>query len=94
LKDSGNDLIALRGEAIRTIQVKTTTGVIPPWPPATKIYHLLAIVLLRGEEDQLQLDGTDIFLIPKPELANLDHNWRSVAQYRINQQLVHTLFQP
>jgi hypothetical protein len=94
LKDSGNDLIALRGEAIRTIQVKTTTGALPPWPPTEKIYHLLAIVMLRGEENELQLDGTEIFLIPKSQLAGLARNWQAVSQYRISQQHVHALFQP
>ncbi len=50
MKDSGNDLIALRGFVMRTIQVKTTTGEIPRWPPARCQYHLLAVVRLEGED--------------------------------------------
>jgi hypothetical protein len=48
LKDSGNDLIALRGFVVRTIQVKTTTDGAPAWPPDARLYHLLAVVRLKA----------------------------------------------
>src|SRR5690348_6287411 len=78
LRDSGNDLIAFKGDRVRTIQVKTSTGVIPPWPPARKIYELLAIVHLRGEGEELSLDTSDIFLISKPTLGGLARDWTAV----------------
>ncbi len=53
LKDSGNDLVALRGFAVRTIQVKTTTEAVPAWPPNARRYHLLAVVRLEGEDRRL-----------------------------------------
>lgn len=53
LKDSGNDLIAVSGFEMRCIQVKTTSAVLPAWPPDAKRDHLLAIVRLRGEGGEI-----------------------------------------
>ena len=51
LKDSGNDLVALKGNVIRTIQVKTTKkDRVVPWPAKHKRYHLLAVVRLCGDD--------------------------------------------
>jgi hypothetical protein len=62
LKDSGNGLIGLRGFVVRMIQVKTSTGVLPPWPPEARLYHLLAVVRLKGEDRNLWLDKeSDLF---------------------------------
>lgn len=94
LKDSGNDLVALKGEAIRTIQVKTTTDKIPAWPAEDKLYHLLAIVRLRGEGHNLLLDESDIYLIPKQSLGGLSRIWDSLSEFRITPAHVETLFQP
>jgi len=45
LKDSGNDLIAVKGSRFHTIQVKSTGGgSLPAWPNPQRIYTLLAIV--------------------------------------------------
>ncbi|MEQ1656343.1 MAG: hypothetical protein ABL960_11640, partial [Nitrospira sp.] len=91
---SGNDLVALKGEAIRTIQVKTTTDRIPAWPAEDKLYQLLAIVRLRGEGHNLFLDASDIYLIPKQSLDGLSRNWDSLSEFRITAAHVETLFQP
>src|SRR5207247_3941257 len=64
IKDSGNDLVALHGFVVRTIQVKTTTDEIPAWPPEVRLYHLLAIVRLAGENEDLWLDKSEIYLVP------------------------------
>lgn len=74
LKDSGNDLIAIRGTATRAIQVKATkidddgyqirVAELPP------LYLLLAIVKFEGDEDTLYLDDSRIFLIAKNDVRN------------------------
>ena len=56
LKDSGNDLIAVRGSAIRTIQVKTTKAPRPRFPSKKRRYDLLALVQLHGYDQTLSLD--------------------------------------
>ena len=47
LKDSGNDLIALKGFAIRCIQVKTSTDSVPAWPPNEKKIPFVSICKTR-----------------------------------------------
>lgn len=51
LKDSGNDLIAAKGDRFKSIQVRTTTTGRFEKPPENKIYHILAIVHLAGEDN-------------------------------------------
>jgi hypothetical protein len=50
LKDSGNDLIALRGFVVRTIQVKTTTDALPVWPPEARLYLSLVKTPTRAKK--------------------------------------------
>jgi hypothetical protein len=72
LKDSGNDLIAIRGDAMRAIQVKATKieddgyrvrGDLP------ERYHALAIVKFDGGEGTLYLDQSRVFLIAKEDVG-------------------------
>ncbi|MCX5847257.1 MAG: hypothetical protein NTW12_13025 [Deltaproteobacteria bacterium] len=82
IKDSGNDLVALKGRQIRLIQVKTTAkGTFPKLPGKKKIYDLLAIVYLRGYDRTLKLDDTKIFLIPKDHLPKINRN--SLDDYKL-----------
>jgi hypothetical protein len=84
IKDSGNDLVALKGSQIRLIQVKTTTnGAFPKKPSKRKIYHLLAIVDLKGEDQILKLDDSNVFLIWKDELENIPHNLSRLDNYKL-----------
>ena len=92
LKDSGNDLIALRGEVVRTIQVKTTTNDLPAWPEERKLYNLLAIVVLRGEGTEVFLDASEIYLIPKQDLRKLPRRWEALGQFRLSAEHVAALF--
>lgn len=92
LKDSGNDLIALKGEVVRTIQVKTTTNELPPWPEERKLYHLLAVVQLHGEGTEVLLDQSEVFLIPKQALAKLPRRWEALGQFRLCAEHVAALF--
>jgi len=74
LKDSGNDLIAIRETAMRAIQVKATkieehgyqvrVADLPP------LYHALAIVKFEGDETKLHLDRSRIFLLAKDDVRN------------------------
>ena len=92
LKDSGNDLVALKGSVIKTIQVKTATQDLPPWPEHSKLYDLLAVVKLEGEGTEVNLDQSQIFLIPKTALANTERRWKALAAYVLSAAHVSALF--
>lgn len=65
IKDSGNDLIAVKGEAFRGVQVKTTAGARVSQRPLPEHYHILAIVHLHSTDDELLLDQSPIYLVPR-----------------------------
>jgi len=71
LKDTGNDLIAIRGSVFKAIQVKTsTTGLFDDLDDLPKKhYHLAAFVALTGEARQLHLDASEVFLVTKEWLG-------------------------
>lgn len=84
LKDSGNDLVALKGRQIRLIQVRTTAkGNFPKLPGKKKIYDLLAIVDLQGFDRTVNLDRSNIFLIPKDDLPNIGRNFGVLGTYKL-----------
>lgn len=69
-KDTGNDLIALRGRTVRAFQVKTTrTGEYKR--PAPRIdYDVLAVVHLAGDLPEFALAESGIYLLQRAEVAN------------------------
>jgi hypothetical protein len=92
LKDSGNDLIAVRGEAFRGVQVKTTAKNHLSWRNLPNHYHLLALVNLSGEGDQIFLDASQIYLVPRSDVAALSDLKGDFSKYRICQVLIDKLF--
>ncbi len=89
LEDSGNDLIAVRGDCFRAIQIKTTRREAPRWDDPSRRFHLLALVCLAGEGTELHLDRCDLFLVPKEEIGQARKDPRP---YRLDQALVDRLF--
>ncbi len=68
IKDSGNDLIAIKGGAVKYIQVKTSTGHIGGVNGLPDIYHIVALVELEySEEGGLLLDQSRIYVYNKGE---------------------------
>ncbi|MEF3080778.1 hypothetical protein V3391_00925 [Luteimonas sp. SMYT11W] len=93
LKDSGNDLIALKGYAVRTIQVKTSTARFPARLRLPEKFHLVALVKLHGHGTELELDRSAVYLITKEQVAGLMLNREDdMAQFLISQRLVDALF--
>jgi hypothetical protein len=92
LKDSGNDLIAVRGEIFRSVQVKTTAVGALHWKNLPEYYHILALVDLRGEAENLFLDKSFIYLVPKEEVPNIKLNNGSLEQFSLCQELIDQLF--
>lgn len=93
IKDSGNDLIALKGYAIKTIQVKTCTEKFDTPLNLPKKYHLVALVKLHGYDTELMLDQTRVYLVPKDKIVGLRLNDAvAMEQFSISQALVDGLF--
>jgi hypothetical protein len=93
IKDSGNDLIALKGYAVRTIQVKTCTNQFHTPLKLPEKYHLVALVNLHGYDTELQLDQTKVYLVTKDQLFGLHINREAdMAPFAISQRLVDALF--
>ena len=74
IKDSGNDLIAIKGEVVKFIQVKTTTGDRVGVGRLPKIYHILAMVFLKKKGENILLDESEIFLLEKKEIDKSSHS--------------------
>ena len=92
LKDSGNDLIAVKGQAFRAIQVKTTTRA--TFSKANlRSFHILAVVYLAGEMNDIWLDKSHVFLIPGSDVAGVTTAIERLGQYRMTQEWVDNLFQ-
>jgi hypothetical protein len=95
LKDSGNDLIAIRGDAMRAIQVKATKieedgyrvrGELP------ERYHALAIVKFEGGEGTLYLDQSRVFLIVKEEVGPGRFSEEELERHALSAEVVDRLF--
>lgn len=79
LKDSGNDLIAVKGNILKAIQVKTRKGDRFSFNGLDrKEYHILALVRLESEENDICLDRTKIYLLRKDEVTSGSCNVRTL----------------
>jgi hypothetical protein len=93
LKDSGNDLIAVRGDQIRAIQVKsTTTDTCDCRTLSDRVYHLLAFVRMRGEDRWLNLDDSKVFLIPCAHITKASYRLPELAEFQLTAEHVDALF--
>lgn len=92
IKDSGNDLIAIKGEVFRGIQVKTTAGHRSSYRKLPEHYHILALVKLCGGPN-FSWDQSEIFLIPRKAIDdNFGRMPKNKAPYKICEDHVHSLF--
>jgi hypothetical protein len=91
LKDTGNDLIAVKDREFRAISVRTTTrGTLDK--PADQLYDILAVVHLIGTERELDLDKSDVFLIPRGDVTNASTSCEKLGAYKLSPDLVSRLF--
>jgi hypothetical protein len=92
IKDSGNDLIAIRQEVFRSIQVKTTTGDTYSKANLPDLYHILAVVHLVGDGYQVFLDRSRIFLIPQENVSELPTSIDRLARFLLTRDHLNNLF--
>ena len=93
LKDSGNDLIAVRGSVFKAIQIKTTAGA--PEDISQNIkrqFHVLAIVALKGEDNDLNLNDSQIFLLEKDQIQSAGGKVRNLDECLLTATRVESIF--
>jgi hypothetical protein len=93
IKDTGNDLIAVRGEAIRLVQVKTRTDLKLQVNNLPKHWHILALVRLEFHDEELALDECEISLISRQEYKK-NGLPKDLSPFRISKVRVNALFPP
>lgn len=94
IKDSGNDLIAIRGREVRFIQVKTTEDPVrrPRWPKIHIDYDYVALVrLVRGDDSRLLLDECQIVFVQKSEAVG-PLRWSQLEGRTLSSALVEEMF--
>jgi hypothetical protein len=95
LKDTGNDLVAIRRGSFRTIQIKTSAGRTFSTAKLPKHYSILAAVHLRGDKNILHIDATDIYLFHRDEVANVTRRFDKLDQkYALTPDRIDELFGP
>lgn len=93
IKDSGNDLIAVRYKTFKTIQVKAAAvGKRYSVANLPENYDLLAVVYLQGEDTNLLLDQSKIFLIPKSEVKYVPRNIRGIKDFEMDSDKIDSIF--
>lgn len=91
IKDSGNDLIAIKGEIFRAVQVKTSRidkfilGNLPK-------FHILALVHLISENTTILLDQSKIYLLLKNEVNKKTYRVEDLIGKEISTDRVNMLF--
>ena len=93
IKDSGNDLIAIRGETFKAIQVKTSTRERYLKSNLPDKYHILAVVKLVGDEETLLLDKSQVFLIPRARVAAASLRFTDLEEFVVSTEHINTLFE-
>ena len=96
IKDSGNDLIAIRGQTFKAIQVKTRSTEARRFEvPQNRLYHILACVLVEGEGDRLHLDSCKVYLLDEDAIGQRKSiSVNRLTDYEISQAIIDHLFPP
>ena len=94
IKDSGNDLIAVRYKAFRAIQVKTTTtnrfNNLEDLPH--RLYHYVAFVHLVIKGEGFDLENSRIFLVEDYKIEQGSYKIEHFADLELNQERIDELF--
>jgi hypothetical protein len=96
-KDTGNDLLATRDETFRAFQVKATRATndrinFNYAEAISKKFHILALVFLAGEEDRLDVDQCDIYLLGRDEVGKGSYRRDEIADKLLTRERIDDLF--
>jgi len=92
IKDSGNDLIAIRGTTFRAIQVRSTTVEAIDKPNVEVLYNILAIVQLPVKDGHFVTRDAEIYLFSKDEVENISGKVSKYRDHLFSQALIERFF--
>lgn len=97
-KDTGNDLLATKGEIFRAIQVKTTRTrgrqiTFKYRQLMTKNFHILVLVRLSGDDRRVDLDQSDVYLLRRDEVTKSCFQREELEEFRLGAKRINELFQ-
>lgn len=92
IKDSGNDLIAVKGEVFKAIQVKTSSKNILNTGNLRRIFHILALVKLVQRGEFIYLDQSEIYLLRKKEAKRTQYRVDELKGKELTQDRINELF--
>src|SRR6266705_149915 len=92
IKDSGNDLIAVRKRTFRAIQVKTTTTNRIIKPDVEVLYHFLAVVRLPVIEGRYSVRDAEVFVFPQQYVSRLSTRLSDYPHHRLDLEWIERLF--
>jgi hypothetical protein len=94
IRDTGNDLIAVKGSVLKAIQIKTTSGQIrSKHLRLRRAFHVLAVVIIKVENHEFRLDESDIFIFDRNDITTRRYDLSSLHQYKLNQRIIDKIFQ-
>src|SRR2546430_10346307 len=93
IKDSGNDLIAVRGSAFRAVQVRTSARGLIRRPDADTLYHILAAAHLPFRDGAPLGSEARVFLFPAEVVRELAGTVDQYPRALISDELVLKLWQ-
>ena len=94
LKDSGNDLIAIKEGVFKAIQVKTTVRKRFEFDK-NKLptrYHLLSLVRLVGEDNEVDWTNSKIYLLPKDKVTKGYYTEEELGSYCLSSDYLNEIF--
>jgi hypothetical protein len=92
VKDSGNDLIAIRRKVFRAVQVRTTTRDTISKPRASIDYHILAVVRLPRAGGRYSTQDAEVFLFSRHEVPQLSRRLSDYPTHTLSEALIEKLF--
>lgn len=92
IKDSGNDLIAVKGEVFKAIQVKTSSNNTLNTGNLRRISHILALVKLTRKGKFIYLDQSEIYLLRKEEAKRTRYYVNKLKGKELTQNRINELF--
>jgi hypothetical protein len=93
VEDSGNDLIAIRGDVFRAVSVRSTTVATYTRPKQARIYHYLAVVKYTWPSaGMVKLDEAAIYLIPRCKVWTCSNRISAIRQFLLCEELLENAF--
>jgi len=94
IKDSGNDLIAIKEYVFKAIQVKTTVKDKFKFSmnDLPSRYHLLALVKLIGGDNKVDWNNSKIYLLPKDKVTKGYYTEKELRDYCLSRDYLNKIF--